>query len=197
MNPGAPGLWHHRGVKKPAKPARTAKSGKNAMKTAQTRTKANPKAKVKQAMPAKKTKTKTAKRPPTAAPAAAMKFGRRADLGAPVDGFFARQPVPLRPILERLRELVAEAAPEATSSIKWGMPFYLVGDQTMCALAGFKGHVNLILAGPPGTFPDPHGLLEGDGKTGRHLKVRSLDELPRAAVQGWLRIAAERARQQK
>ena len=33
------------------------------------------------------------------------------------------------------------------------------------------------------------GRLEGDGKTGRHIKLRSLDELPREAVRGWLRAA--------
>ena len=177
----APGLWHHRGVKKTAKSGQSAKKIANAKKT--------PKA--------DKTARKTAKAKKAKVPAAAaMKFGRRADLGAPVDGFFTMQPPPLRAILEQLRQLVEEAAPEATSSIKWGMPFYLVRDQTICALAGFRGHVNLILAGPPGTFPDPDGLLEGDGKTGRHLKLRSLDELPRSTVQGWLRIAAERARQQ-
>jgi hypothetical protein len=69
-----------------------------------------------------------------------------------------------------------------------------VGDNMMCALAGFKSHVNLILAGPPGTFADPEGRLEGDGKTGKHLKLRALDELPRAAVKGWLKTAAARGR---
>ena len=88
-----------------------------------------------------------------------------------------------------LRELVDEAVPTAESSLKWGMPFYTLDGQTVCALAGFKSHVNLILSGPPGTFADPKGLLEGDGKTGRHLKLRSIDELPREAVRGWLRAA--------
>lgn len=124
----------------------------------------------------------------------ARRAGPRADLGAPVDGFFARQPPHVRPILDELRRLVEAAAPGASSSLKWGMPFYRLGDATVCALAGFKAHVNLILPGPPGTYADPQGLLEGDGKTGRHLKVRSLAELPRAAVKGWLRIAADRAR---
>lgn len=131
----------------------------------------------------------------TKKPSAPKKYERRADLGAPIDGFFAKQQPHLRPILEELRQLVEAAAPDATSAIKWGMPFYTVGGQMMCALAGFKGHVNLILSGPPGTFADPDGRLEGDAKTGRHLKLRSLDELPRAAVRGWLRAAANRARQ--
>ncbi len=65
----------------------------------------------------------------------------------------------------------------------------------MCAMAGFKAHVNLILPGPPGTYADPDGRLEGEGKTGQHLKLRALDELPRATVHRWLRTAAAKARQ--
>lgn len=143
------------------------------------------------------TKKKPAATKPAATkkePAAPRKVGARADLGAPIDGFFARQPPHLRAVLDQLRALVEEAAPEATSSIKWGMPFYTVDGQMMCALAGHKAHVNLILAGPPAAFTDPGQLLEGDGKTGRHLKLRSVDELPRVAVRGWLRTAAELAR---
>ena len=129
------------------------------------------------------------------APPPRTRLGARADFGAPVDGFFAKQPPELRALLEELRGLVEEAAPDATSSIKWGMPFYSVGDKMMCALAGHKSHVNLILAGPPGTFDDPEERLEGDGKTGKQLKLRAGDHIPRAAVRGWLETAATRARQ--
>jgi len=130
-------------------------------------------------------------------PAAPTKFGPRADFGKPVDGFFTKQPPHLRAILDELRKLVHEAAPDATAALKWGMPFYTVGGKDMmCALAGFKAHVNLILSGPPDTFADPDGILEGGGKTGRHLKLRSLDELPCARVRGWLRAAADLARKQ-
>jgi hypothetical protein len=129
-----------------------------------------------------------------AAAAKASKPAPRADYGAPVDGFFARQPAHLRPVVEALRTLIAEAAPDADSSIKWGMPFYSVAGGMMCAIGGHKSHVNLILSGPPGTYEDPDGRLEGEGKTGRHLKLRSLEELPRETVRGWLRTAARVAR---
>jgi hypothetical protein len=150
-------------------------------------------------MPAMKKPARPAPRKKVAAPARKKaapprKPGPRADLGAPVDGFFARQPPRLRPILEQLRAMVGEAAPEASSSIKWGMPFYEVDGNVLCALAGFKAHVNLILPGPPGTYADPEGRLEGGGTTGKHIKLRSLDELPREAIRGWLRTAAARAR---
>jgi hypothetical protein len=153
----------------------------------------------------KSRKASTSKAPKRAAPPRraakkaaaplAKRFGTRADLGAPVDAFFSKQPPHLLPILEALRAMIDEAAPQATSLIKWGMPFYSVGPGMMCAVAGFKSHVNLILPGLPGTYADPEGLLQGDGKTGRHLKLRALDELPRALVSAWLRTAAERARE--
>jgi hypothetical protein len=137
-----------------------------------------------------KTPPARAKTPGAKKAVAAGKPAPRADLGAPVDGFFARQPPALRAILEELRKLIEATAPAATSSIKWGMPFYTLGGKMMCALGAHRAHVNLILAGPPDAFADPAGILEGDGKTGRHLKLRTLDDLPRAEVRGWVRTAA-------
>jgi hypothetical protein len=117
----------------------------------------------------------------------------RADFGKPIDTFLAKQPVPLRAILEALRKLIEQTAPSAEPSIKWGMPFFTVGGKMMCALGATKSHVTLVLVGPPGRFPDPEGRLEGKGKGGRHLKVRSLDELPKEQVRKWLRIAIKHA----
>lgn len=90
--------------------------------------------------------------------------------------------------------MIQKAAPDATATLKWGMPVYTRDGEMMCALAAFKSHVNLILRGPPGTYADPDGRLDGDGKTGKHLKVRSIDEIPRATVRGWLKTAAARAK---
>lgn len=137
---------------------------------------------------------RVAAKAPTKADARAKKPAPRADLGAPVDGFFAKQPRQLGAILDALRALVEEIAPAATSSLKWGMPFYEIGGSMMCALGGHKAHVNLVLAGPATAFADPDGRLAGMGTTGRHLKLTSLDELPRDAVRGWLRVAAALAR---
>ena len=119
---------------------------------------------------------------------------KRADFGKPIAGFFAKQSPAMRPIAEALRTLIEEAAPDAQAALKWGMPFYSIGDALMAGIGAHKAHVNLILSGPPGTYADPKGLLSGEGKTGTHLKVTSLDELPRAAVKSWLRSAAATAR---
>ncbi len=145
-------------------------------------------------MTPKTTSRKVTKPAPAAKPATRAVAARRADYGAPIDGFFAKQPPQLRAILDELRALIEAAAPDASATLKWGMPFFTRGDEMMCAIAAFKSHVNLILPGPPGTYADPGGRLEGDGKTGKHLKLRALAELPRATVRGWLRTAAARAK---
>jgi hypothetical protein len=142
-----------------------------------------------------KSAKKPARKPAAPKPARAKMPARRADYGAPVEGFFAKQPVHLRPILQELRKLVESAEPKATASLKWGMPFYEVGGAMMCALGAHKSHVNLILPGPPGTYSDPDGRLQGGGKTGKHLQLRSMDELPKETVRAWLATAARLARE--
>jgi hypothetical protein len=73
------------------------------------------------------------------------------------------------------------------------MPWFSVGGKMMCSLTAHKAHVNLVLIGPPNAFPDPAGRLRGEGKGGRHLRLESIDELPRESVRAWLRIAAKLA----
>jgi len=119
---------------------------------------------------------------------------QRADYAKPVAAFFAKAPAATRPIIVALRDLVEAAAPDATASLKWGMPFYEIGKTMFAAIGAHKAHVNLILPGPPGTYADPDGLLEGEGKTGKHYRATALADLPRAQIQAWLAVAAARAR---
>ena len=151
-------------------------------------------ARVKQQQKKRAARSKSSTKKVAAKKPAAKKPAPRADYGAPIDGFFSKQPPHLRAILEDLRKLIEEAAPEAQSSLKWGMPFYTLDGAMFCATSAHKSHVNLILSGAPDAFSDPAGRLSGEGKTGRHLKLTTLDELPRESVRGWLRRAAELAR---
>jgi hypothetical protein len=193
-----------------AKPAKTPKAAKKA-----------PKAKAKTATKAETaTKRPGAKRAkPAAASAPAMtRPAPRADFGAPIDGFFEKQPPHLRAILDELRAMIEEAAPDAQSSIKWGMPVYTLDGapggtrralpdggaararsrpSMMCALGAHTAHVNLIMAGPPDAYADPDGRLSGEGELGRHLKLTTVEELPHDAVRDWLRTAVEIARSKR
>jgi hypothetical protein len=182
-------------TKKTAKKA-TAPARKAVAKKAAAKATAKPASKAKATPVAKKpvAKKPTAKKPAPSPAASPKKPAPRADFGKPIDSFFDKQPPQLREILVALRSLVEASAPDATASIKWGMPFFQIGGNMFVALGAHKAHVNLILAGAPGTFDDPDDRLTGDGKTGRHLKLSTLSELPADQVRGWLATAANLAR---
>src|SRR3569623_850461 len=125
----APRPWHHRAVKTTARPRKPAKiTGQKKIPPSKAVPKAArpaaPKAVLKKAV-LKKALSKTPRPGP----------GRRADLGAPIDAFFAKRSGPLRQVLDRLRAMVDAEVPDAASSIKWGMPFYTLGGKPVCALA--------------------------------------------------------------
>jgi len=53
-----------------------------------------------------------------------------------------------QPVLTHLRNLVHQACPRATESVKWGMPFFLQQGIVLCHLAAFKQHCAFGFWGP-------------------------------------------------
>ena len=123
-----------------------------------------------------------------------MAMSKRADFGKPVEGFVKKRPAEQQKILVELRKLIEAAAPDAEAQLKWGMPHYTIGGKYYAATSAHKAHVNLILFGAAKDFDDPDGRLEGAGKMGRHLKMMSIKDLPKAQVKKWLAIAAKASR---
>ena len=106
-----------------------------------------------------------------------------------VDDYFTQQPADKRVLLEKLRALVVKGAPDATVSIKWGVPVYQRNGRNMCAIAAFKDHVALNFFVAPNVLADPAKKLEG-GKTNRMLKVRSAADIDAATISRWVKAAA-------
>jgi len=106
-----------------------------------------------------------------------------------VSGYFAQQPADKRALLEKLRALVAKGVPDATPTIKWGVPVYQRNGRNLCALAAFKDHVAINFFVAPSVLADPGKKLEG-GKTNRLLKVRSAGDIEAGTITRWLKAAA-------
>ncbi|HEV3315346.1 MAG TPA: DUF1801 domain-containing protein [Candidatus Angelobacter sp.] len=97
-----------------------------------------------------------------------------------------------------LREVILEEAPDASESI---YQVYTVAiwfgfsgkmKDMFCYIATNAGHVNLGF--PRGTsLPDPNRVLEGEGKTMRHIKFRSQRNVERSFVRRYIRAAMEQA----
>src|ERR1700682_2881436 len=97
-----------------------------------------------------------------------------------------------------LREIILEEAPDASESI---YQVYTVAiwfgfsgkmKDMFCYIATNAGHVNLGF--PRGAaMPDPNRVLEGDGKTMRHIKFKSRRDLDRPFVRRYIQAAMEDA----
>ena len=95
----------------------------------------------------------------------------------PVELFIRNASPAVRSVLQDLRELVRKELPEAKEEIKWGRPVYSL-NHIVCYLAAAGDHANLgFYRGIE--LEDPKGLLEGDGKKLRHIKVYRSDEIRR------------------
>lgn len=108
-----------------------------------------------------------------------------------VEAWFAAAAEGQRPTLEALRELILTVAPEVTEEIKWGRPCYSNARGLVCYLHHTKSYATLGFY-KGAELDDPEGLLEGTGKTMRHVKVRSLGDEEAAAYTALVSAAAAR-----
>ena len=97
-----------------------------------------------------------------------------------------------------LREIILDEVPDASESV---YQVYTVAiwfgfsgkmKDMFCYIATNAGHVNLGF--PRGaSLPDPNRVLEGEGKTMRHIKFRSQRDVERSFVRRYIRAAMEKA----
>jgi len=104
-----------------------------------------------------------------------------------------------RPIIDlalALREIILEEVPEASESIYqvYTVAIWFGFSEKMknmfCYIATTARHINLGF--PRGsTLPDPHRVLEGDGKTMRHIKFANQRDLERSFVRSYIRTSID------
>jgi hypothetical protein len=86
-----------------------------------------------------------------------------------------------------VREIVRGAAPEAKEGIKWSQPVWETNGP-FCYLKAWKNSVNLgFWRGVE--LEDAQGLLEGSGKTMRHVKLASIDDIEEDALADFVQQA--------
>ena len=93
----------------------------------------------------------------------------------------------MRPIAERLREIVGEVDPDTVEVVRLGdrAATYGVGPKKMSeGYSYILPHKNWVNLGfyKGADLPDPGGLMEGTGKKLRHVKVHSMADAERPEV---------------
>jgi hypothetical protein len=103
-----------------------------------------------------------------------------------VDSYVSKVDPKLRSQFQKLRLIVKEALPGVSESVKWGVPYYSLDGVGVASIADYSGHVNLYLMQGAELSSD---LLEGTGKSMRHITVKTLAEIKETEFMRLLREA--------
>jgi hypothetical protein len=108
---------------------------------------------------------------------------------ATFDLYLADQPPRNRAIIKALRAFVKRTTPKLAESVKWGNGCWVHGKVPVAYVYSDQGCVQFgFFRGA--SLEDPKGLLEGRGQYVRHIKVRKVTDIDRAAFTALLRQAA-------
>jgi hypothetical protein len=91
----------------------------------------------------------------------------------------------------KLREIILEADPSVEETVKWNKPtFVSSGNIAFVYSYPGKDYVNLGFFRAT-ELSDPNGFLEGSGKSMRHMKIGSEEDIDREQITAWVREAVE------
>ncbi|QUG42791.1 DUF1801 domain-containing protein [Psychrobacillus sp. INOP01] len=94
-----------------------------------------------------------------------------------VDKFIQDLPDNIQSIAEALRKIILDASPALVEEYKWSMPNYSYKG-LVCYLQTAKKHVNLgFQKGNELVEKDIRNLLQGTGKTMRHIRITKIDDI--------------------
>ena len=113
--------------------------------------------------------------------------------------YFDRLPPHHRVLAEAIRRITLSAAPRIQESLMWSRPWYGTGPgmaNAVCYIAAQTHHVNFGFA-RGASLKDPDGLLEGTGKSMRHVKIRSQGDIRPRLFGWWVRQGVELTRRVK
>ena len=90
-------------------------------------------------------------------------------------------------LVQALRELILGLAPGISEKVKYGGILFAAGE-AFCGVFAYARHVSLEF-GAGASLPDPYGVLEGNGKFRRHIKLSTLADMEAKQVRHYLLAA--------
>jgi hypothetical protein len=92
-------------------------------------------------------------------------------------------------ITEKVRAIITAVAPDAIEKSMYGGTVYELADSSskrlLCGIFVRKGYVTLELDGGP-RLVDDDGVLEGEGKTRRHIKLIRIADVDDKHVRSYI-----------
>lgn len=100
-----------------------------------------------------------------------------------VDEYIRKQKSPQKEICQIIRNIILKTYPKIKEEMKYGVPYY--GNQYY--IVALKTHVNLGFS-IEGLTREEINLFEGTGKTTRHIKIKSQEEIVEENIKKLLKI---------
>lgn len=88
-----------------------------------------------------------------------------------------------------IRALIHESVPNVVEEFKWSRPIFRT-HKDFAYLQANKEHINLGFYSGFEKLEDPKKLLEGTGKTMRHVKLRTMMDVDRDQLEVWFKMLA-------
>jgi uncharacterized protein YdhG (YjbR/CyaY superfamily) len=92
-----------------------------------------------------------------------------------VDAWFAKYDNPMKPVVQRIREIILSADPRIAECIKWQAPTFMYEGNMASFFPKSKQHASLMFHWGA-QIPGKHPRLEGEAAAGRTLKLASVAE---------------------
>ena len=105
-------------------------------------------------------------------------------MSSEIDDYVQKQRSPQKEICQRLKRLIVKTFPDVKEVMKWGVPTFGNGKFYIVAL---KDHVNLGFS-IKGLSKEELVLFQGTGKTMRHLRISSLEEMDEDKIVELLKV---------
>jgi uncharacterized protein YdhG (YjbR/CyaY superfamily) len=107
-----------------------------------------------------------------------------------VDEFVKQKVLPeYRDIVAELRTLMRECAPNAREVISYGVPMYKQR-RTLAVISPTKKGITFALS-KGADFEDRYGLLEGEGKVSKNVRMKDLKQVNREALRYYIKQAVD------
>jgi uncharacterized protein YdhG (YjbR/CyaY superfamily) len=110
--------------------------------------------------------------------------------GPTVDEFVRTRVLPeFRPIVEALRKMMREEAPNARELMSYGVPVYR-GKKALAVISPTKKDITFAFS-RGADFEDKYRLLGGVGKVSKNVKIKDLKGLNKTALRYYIKQALE------
>ena len=106
-----------------------------------------------------------------------------------MDEYIDKQKSPLKEILQKVREIFHETLPNCEEKMAWGVPTFASGKFYIAAMRN-RVHVGFAIAG---LSEDEISLFEGSGKTMRHIKIPTLENIDKNRLVKLIKMVNEKA----